>query len=325
MIDREDLWQALHAWLQPSHKRGSNLPMEAVRVRAAQHPALPSRWQGPDPWAAAQQELDRKLAEFEALEKRMAQAARRDGIDEDGPMVPTLQALRLCMDSLRDMTGVVAQIPTHYVGQILDALSASRTVTQAETDRFRAEIEHTETNIVRRVAQSIAEGADKALARRVRVFDRNTAFAAAVILVMTAGGCLGIGYRWGSSNARADIQQTEWRLRAAFAHGGLGASLWALLMEANDIETAIKQCHGANLIPTGTRQSACMVPLWTSLADESPPQAQPSSEEGFLTVTPVVPAASPTATARAEPQTPTLFALPRPPAGPIHFGSNTGR
>ena len=328
MIGREDLWQALHAWLQPSPKRGPTLPAEAVRIQSGRQPALLSRWQGPDPWAAAQPELDRKQAEFEALEKQMAQAARRDGIDEDGPMVPTLQALRLCMDSLRHMTGMLSKISSHYVGQILDALSTSRTVTQAETDRFRAEIEHIETDIVRRVSHSIAQTFEQAFAQRARVQDRNSILLAAAALVMITGGVLYGGYQWGHADAVADIQQTEWRLQAAFAHGGVGASVWALLMESNDVTAAIKQCHGAYLIPTGTARSACLMPLWTSLPDEPPPQAQPSPAAAVLDATPVAPIVAPSATATPQPPPERtesrpinpLGILPTPPRGPVHFG-----
>jgi hypothetical protein len=326
VIGREELRQALQAWLPSSRRRRSSLPVEAVKVWPGRHAARPPAGQpGPDPWARAQQELDRQLAAFAGIEKRMAQAAIRDGLTEDGPLVPTLQALRLCIDSLREMTRISSQIPNHYVGQILDALATSRAVAEAETDRFRAEIEHTEADIVHRIAHSIAQSADKALARRVRVFDRNTALAAAVILVMTAVSCLGSGYWWGSRDVSTGIHQTEWRLQAAFAHGGLGASLWALLMQANDINAAIQQCHGPNLIQTGTARSACLVPLWTSLADEPPPQPQPDSTAGLLTVTPVSPTAAPDATAQREPQTIPLFAPLKPPTGPVHFGPQGSR
>jgi hypothetical protein len=274
VIDWTNLWQGIDGW-HPSGSR-SRLPAEAVEVRPSRQAALPppSRRQGTDPWAAAQEALDRQLAEFVGLEKQLAQAARRDGLDEDGPMAPTLHGLRLCITSLREMTRIISQVPSHTMGQIIEAITASRSVTQAETERFRAEIEHTETDIVRRIAHSIAESADKALKRRVRVFDRNTAFVAALILVMTGVACLGYGYRWGNTNATAHIDQTEWQLRAAFRQGEQSADIWALLMESNDITVAIKACHGANLIYTGTSRSACQVPLWTELPHVAPPTSQ---------------------------------------------------
>ena len=327
MIEREDLWQALHAWLQPSPKRGSTLPVEAVRVRSDRQPALPSRWQGPDPWAAGQQELDRKQAEFEALEKQMAQAARRDGIDEDGPMVPTLQALRLCMDSLRHMTGMLSKISSHYVGQILDALSTSRTVTQAETDRFRAEIEHIETDIVRRVSHSIAQTFEQAFAQRARVQDRNSTLLAAAALVMVTGGFLYGGYHWGYSDAVAGIHETETDLQAAFRDSPATAAQWVNLMRWNTLQHALAQCSGP--LGTGNVQDgrlACDVPLWIKPPlEQTATRRFPSLE---LIQEPVAPPSAPPqpppARTESRPINP-LGILPTPPRGPVHFGPDSSQ
>ncbi len=320
MIGREQLFQALHACLAPRPRRRSSLPVEAVRVSPGRRALTSARQPGPDPWASAQKELDRQLAAFETIEKRMAQAALRDGLTEDGPMVPTLQALRLCIDSLREMTRIASQIPNHYVGQILDALSTSRTVAEAETERFRVEIEHTETDIVYRIANSIAQSADKALARRVRALDRNTALVAALVLVVTAGGCLAGGYWWARSDNRVDIQETDLKLQAAFAEGKLNAELWALLMQSNDITEAIKACRGPNLIRTGTARPACWVPLWTAPPEDPPPQAHAEAPAGFLADAPVAQVTAPAAPARAEPQKINPWGWPPPPPGPVHFG-----
>ena len=325
MIGREDLWQALHAWLQP--KRGSTLPVEAVKVRSGQRPALSSRWQGPDPWAAAQQELDHKQTEFEALERQMAQAARRDGIDEDGPMVPTLQALRLCMDSLRNMTRVLSQIPTHYVGQILDALSASHTVTQAETARFRAEIEHIESDIVRRVSHSIAQTFEQAFARRARVQDRNSTLLAAAALVMITGGVLYGGYQWGHADAVAGIFESEVGLQAAFHDNPATAAHWINLMRWNNLQASLAQCSGpggAGHVQDG--RLACDVPLWIKPPLEQTARRQLPTIE--LTPVPVppppVPPQPPPARTESWPINP-LGVLPVPPRGPVHFGPDNSR
>jgi hypothetical protein len=327
LIGREDLWQALHACLQPSRKRGSNLPVEAVRVRFGRQPALPARWQGPDSSAAAQQELDRKQAEFEALEKQMAQAARRDGLDEDGPMVPTLQALRLCMGSLRDMTRVLSEISTHYVGQILDALSVSRTVTQAETDRFRAEIEHTETDIIRRVSHSIAQTFEQAFARRARVQDRNSTLLAAAALVMITGGVLYGGYQWGQADAVGGIHETEADLQAALRDSPATAAQWVNLMRWNNLQRALAQCSGP--LGIGHVQDgrlACDVPLWVQPPLEQTATRQFPSIE--LTPAPLAPPPSPPhpPPERTESRPINPFGiLPTPPRGPVHFGPDSSQ
>jgi hypothetical protein len=89
-------------------------------------------------------------------------------------------------------------------------------------------------------------------------------------------------------------------------------------MESNDITEAIKACHGANLIATGTR-SACLVPLWTALPNNLPPEPQP--DPGFLANAPIAPVTAPAKTVRTEPQSLNPFGiLPTPPHGPVHFG-----
>ncbi len=314
MIDRKELRQGLKAWLPLGHRRRSNQPEEAVKVWSARHGTLLfSRQPGPDPWAAAQAQLDRQLDEFLAIEKRMAQAALRDGLAEDGPMVPTLKALHLCIASLREMTRIASQIPNHYVDNILNALSASRTVAEAETDRFRAEIDHTAADIVRRIAHSIAESADQALARRVRVFDRNTAFAAALILFMTAGGCLGGGYWWGSSNATAGIPLAEAVLQATLKDNPVDAAKWISLISWNHIAASLSFCTTQTNVQHGRRE--CDVPLWLE------PEPVPTLESLPTNVTPVQPPSPPPPPARirSKPINP-LGILPVPPKGPLHFG-----
>ena len=60
--------------------------------------------------ARSQETLARTMRDFDQLLDGMNKAAERDGFGEDGPMAPTLQALRLCMLALREMAASVLRI-----------------------------------------------------------------------------------------------------------------------------------------------------------------------------------------------------------------------
>jgi hypothetical protein len=142
-------------------------------------------------------------------------------------------------------------------------LVEARRTADAEAERFSAKVLATETDIIRRIAGSIAASADEALTRRVQVFDRNTALLAAAVLVGVAFACLGGGYLWGGNDARADIHETEAGLRAAFSDNAADANNWMLLMDWNDLGHALSTCGNANRAILDHGRHACLVPLWT--------------------------------------------------------------
>ena len=99
-----------------------------------------------------------------------------------------------------------------------------------------------------------------------RALNHRTALIAAGVLVGTALVAGGGGYYWGRSAARADTQQTEAGLQAAFSRGPEAAKDWWALMTWNDPRKALAQCQGpAVSVQAGRR--VCTVPLWV----EPPP------------------------------------------------------
>jgi hypothetical protein len=204
------------------------------------------------------------------LVARMRIAARHAGIDDDGPLTPLLDAIMLTLERLGALTDRNARITTEHAAALNTTLREARQSADAETQRFYASLEAAKAQTVRDVAHHIARSADAALARRVRVFDRNTALIAAAVLVgsiLTA--CAG-GYWWGSSTAFAAVQETEAGLRMAFNNGPHAAQTWLDLMLWNDPDQALAQCRGSAVsIQTGRR--ACGVPLWIEKLPSPPP------------------------------------------------------
>ena len=187
---------------------------------------------------------------------RLRAAAARAGFADDDPLGVVLSALA-------DLLGAVGTVTGEHARRLQTLQAGAREVAQLEIDRARQEIAAAESATVGRISSAIAASADAALARRVRVFDRNTALAATGILCASIGIAAGGGYLRGSVTGRAEVVRTEQKLAAAFRAGASGASAWLTLMTANDPTQALAECHGAALwIDKATGRRACRVPLW---------------------------------------------------------------
>lgn len=204
----------------------------------------------------------------------MREATRHAGILRDDPMMPLLTALANAIRYLGARTSQSDRIADQASRRTLEAIQQARANADAETLRFQAELAKTEADFIRRVGASIASSADEALTRRVRVLDRNSILIAAAVLVGTAGACLGGGYWWGSSNARAGFHETEVRLQAAFSNGPDDAKLWLDLMNWNTISVGLRACSkpGVSAFQDGRR--GCAVPLWIEAPLPSAPDPQ---------------------------------------------------
>ena len=154
--------------------------------------------------------------DVEQLIGELREAARGAGLQRGDPMMPLLVAFARSIRFLAQRNAASDQTVADASQRISDALLLARQVAATETDRFHAELAAAEAATVARISTAIADSADAALTRRVRVFDRTAAFLAAFVLVVTAAGCLAGGYWWGSHRAYADINETAAGLRAAF-------------------------------------------------------------------------------------------------------------
>ena len=198
-------------------------------------------------------------------------AVKAAGVEPDDPMMPLVTAFAQSIRFMAERGSMSDRVVTSASERIQAALVEARRTADAEAERFSGAILATETDIIRRIAGSIAASADKALTRRVKVFDRNTALWAAAALFGTAVACLVGGYVWGSNVASADIHETEAGLRAAFSNSAADANNWMLLMEWNDLSQALKSCGNANQAILDHGRRACAMPLWI----EKPQAAKP--------------------------------------------------
>jgi hypothetical protein len=211
--------------------------------------------------------------DVEALIAELREAARHAGVQRDDPMMPLLTALAHQIRFLAKRNAQSERIATETSERILSALHRSHQVADAEIDRFKAGIAATETITIQRIADSIAKTADRALTRRVAVFQWQLVLGAAGILVLIAAGCLGGGYWWGRDNTLASVHETETGLQTAFAESPAAAQKWLDLMRWNPIIDALGQCTGA-AVSTQDGRKACNVPLWIE-----PPHPGPSPQQ----------------------------------------------
>ncbi|UZO94918.1 Hypothetical protein RMP42_05931 (plasmid) [Roseomonas mucosa] len=256
----------------------SGTPRQGLFRRHAPPEEVPVSSAVPAP-AAAVPPSDPVAGETERLVEQLRDAARTAGVDRHDPMMPLLSAFAGLVRFLGGRSAAGERALDQAGQRVADALLQARTNAEAEERRFAAALAAAEAATVARVAGAIAVSADAALARRVRVFDRNTALLAAALLVATAGGCLWGGYRWGHADAAADIRHTEAGLRAAFAEGPADAATWLGLMQWNIIGRNIEACSNPRASGRQAGRRACDVPLWIEppLASTPAPQLGPPS------------------------------------------------
>lgn len=317
-------------------RRKHSLPVEVISPRPTPKAISSPRHTRPDPWIELWEALERQQQEFTDIERQLKEAARRDGLDDDGPMTPTLAALRLAMRNLNQNGLLIGRMLRHYMGQLLDALEARKEMTDAEVTRLRVELEHAYADRFYRMQQPAGGNAQTRSVGLTwpAVLGFGCVLAGVIVCSFIAGDRLGYGdgYSKGHGDADSSIRQTEWHLKAAFAHGGTGASIWAVLMQSNDIETAVIACRGPNLMKLKTPRKACWVPLWTE-PDATVPTPEPTSQ-GSVTVEVPLPLPPPPPDRQqhgsAVPPQPFgsgfgLKLLPVPSPGMVNFGPDDSR
>ncbi|MCB8884034.1 hypothetical protein ACELLULO517_27615 [Acidisoma cellulosilytica] len=211
--------------------------------------------------------------DVEALIAELREAARHAGIQRDDPMMPLLTTLAHQIRFLANRTATSDRVATETSARIIDALQQSRQAADTEIARFQAGIAETEAVTIERIADSIAKTADRALTRRVAVFQWQLVLGAAGVLVLVAASCLGGGYWWGRDNTLASVHETETGLQTAFEQGAGAAQKWLNLMQWNPITDALGQCTGA-LVSMQDGRKACNVPLWIEPPHPGPPPQQ---------------------------------------------------
>ena len=198
-----------------------------------------------------------------AAQNELEQSIQLGGLARD-PMRHPLRALSATMGAIYELH----QAGVNHHDAVRAAL-ASETMTAVQ--RATAEMRAAEAITIERISQSIAASAGKALTRRGRVFDRNTALLAAAVLFTVTAATLGAGFAWGQHTTWAAYQQTEVGLSAAFREGPEAARAWLGLMEANDPRQVLGGCTGAEAWATSDGRRACRAAIWIDRPQSSPP------------------------------------------------------
>jgi len=193
----------------------------------------------------------------------MRRAARKTGVDVDGPLGPVLSAFILILEWLGACIAELRSISVEYGSQTLQRLQAVRATDEAATTRMQTQMEAAKVRILHDFRYDIAKDFDKLTAGRVRAEIWKISLIAALVLVASGAASLAVGYRWGRASAEASIHETEGRLMAAFRYGVDGASYWVGLMSWNNIDYALRLCRERpDLAAIQHGRRACKVPLW---------------------------------------------------------------
>jgi hypothetical protein len=198
-----------------------------------------------------------------ALIDEMRQAARKTGVEADGPLGPVLSAFVLILEWLGVCIAELRAMTMEYGSQALQRRQADRAADEAATTRMQTQMEAAKVRILHDFRYDIAKDFDKLTAGRVRAEIWKISLVAALVLAASVATSLAVGYLWGRARAEASIHETESRLIAAFRDGLPGASHWVGLMSWNDIMLALEQCHERpGLVSVQHDRRACYVPLW---------------------------------------------------------------
>ncbi|NPD69994.1 hypothetical protein HN018_27395 (plasmid) [Lichenicola cladoniae] len=246
MITAADYWQRVRKGVSPP------VPAASPPSAPAAVPAIVPTPPQPDP---SGEEVEKLLAE-------MREGARRAGMQRDDPLMPLLTSLAHSIRFLGDRTSRSDKVAQDASTQIIQALLQSRQNADAEIARFQAGVASSEADTIQRVGSAIAQSADAALTRRVKVFDRNTALSAAATLFGVAIACLGGGYWWGHRSAAAEIHETELGLQAAFKDDPATAKMWLGLMQWNSLSDALTHCRDPRFANVQDGRRGCAVPFW---------------------------------------------------------------
>lgn len=286
--------------------------------------------------ARSQQQLQRAMQNFDRLIEDMQKAAERDGLHDDGPMAPTFQGFRFCLQALREMTGSMARIEQRYVSRILSTLDAARGAVAAEVKRAETQMATTlatqQDKMATQIASDIVCQASKGIERHARNFDIKVGVFVAALLAVTY---FATRYTVETSDAKtqsaavatavadtrtqtlSEVNETETALRAAFGTGGLlGARMWVRFMNWNtNVNDALAECTGERTFVQDNRK-ACLVPLWL----EPAPAALSPSPTVSIPPQPANPLPAPVSSSLTQPE-PSAWALPtRPAPGPVQIG-----
>ncbi len=118
-----------------------------------------------------------------ALLDKMRRAARKTGVDVDGPLGPVLSALILVLEWLGVCVAELRMISVEYGSQALQRLQAVRAADEAATSRLQTQMEAAKIRIVHDFRADIARDFDKLTVGRVRAEVWEISLIAAVVLM----------------------------------------------------------------------------------------------------------------------------------------------
>lgn len=126
-----------------------------------------------------------------------------------------------------------------------------------------------------RIEEEAASRARKAIERNAaEAMKANRLRAVLAVTALTVGGLIvggGIGYWRGYANGSTTGISTASGLQESLKSNPQAAADWLRLMQANDIEAALRACKGDRVTTSPDGQKGCALPVWIDVAPTAPP------------------------------------------------------
>lgn len=212
------------------------------------------------------------LLETEVIVDQLRAAVRHCNMGNDDPIMPLITAFVHAIRHIGARTAASDRVAQESSNAIIGALLQAKKVTDGEIERIMFSVSATESDRIQRVGDAIARSADGALTRRVRVYDRNTALLAALILFMIASIACGCGFLLGEKVAYADVHETQHEMSNLFGERIDDTKEAIRLLRWNPMIASLAECTKPGRISVQDGRKSCSVQLWI---EDSIPAVKP--------------------------------------------------
>ncbi|MBS1073164.1 hypothetical protein JK222_15955 [Gluconobacter cerinus] len=206
----------------------------------------------------------------------LVELARRQGILNDDPLMPVITLINASLKTIQQQTFILNQTFEATQKEITGALRERVDYAKAETMQMKQKSEFLQRKIVLDIGHKIAELAETALSRNIKLVETKTIagiVSAGLIAICIAYGLGNVhGFHSGSQDVqfKADQQIAAFRATAneavkLFLDRPEELALWAPIIRLNQLNgsSRLRDCYGRFLFSFSNRpdQPGCWLPL----------------------------------------------------------------
>lgn len=204
--------------------------------------------------------------ETEVIVDQLRAAMRHCNMGDDDPNSPLVIAFIHAIRHLGARTAASDRIAQESSNAVLGALQQAKKFTEGEIERIRASSPTPGSYAFLQYGREMAKSADAALVQRIRVFDRNTALLAVLILFGSSAAFYGIGRLQGGAAAYADMQGIQENLIGFFGERVNETKAMLSLLRWNSIIGALSRCENPGRSGIQDGRKFCNMPIWIEKA-----------------------------------------------------------